>query len=287
MHCNNSVFVSYAHLDSGAIRVRGFVHFLHNSLPNKISLLLDRKSLQIGKNIPNFMEQITECPVVIVLFTPEYKRRAESATGGVFREYEVIRSRYIDKERDFMLLPILFEGVRENAIPALFQNEVYYDYVGFHPKLYEDGDRVMLSNYNRQEYMPKFSEIAKQIESKIDVRITLPEKKYQEMLDKLFAKTKFTRKWIKEHPEFINHLFVSTRSYERVRTQDALFIIGRKGSGKSTISNTLPELECDCYKACIPILADNINLLSTITYIDPNKLTESFLLISDQYGEFS
>ena len=287
MSTKNSIFISYSHHDTGAERVIGFYEYLHDFLPNKINILLDKKKLRIGKNIPNFIDQLKECPVIIVLLTPQYKRSLEAAIGGVFIEYEIIRNRVMEQDYDLMLLPILFEGTQETSVPEMFKHFIFDNFVDFNPHFNEKSNRMILQGKNKEYFFPLIKAIAKQIESKIDVRTPLPEKKYQEMLDRLFAKTKFNRDWIREHPEFLNHLFVSTRSYERVKSQDALFLIGRKGSGKSTISNTLPELESDYYKACIPILADHINLLSAVKYINPKSFTESFFFVTDKHGDFS
>lgn len=283
MQDDNSVFISYAHQDTNVIRVAGFTQFLHDCLPGKIKLLLDRKFLGIGKNIPNYMERLETCSVAIVLLTPEYKRRAENATGGVFSEFKVIRRRCFDEDDDFLLLPVLFEGSQSTSIPTPFLDEIYEDFTLFHPRMNEVIKKYYLSDKFREIFIPRFMDIARAVESKITVRSALPKEKYQKLLDLLFAKTKITREWIKLHPEFSNHLFVSTRSYNRVKSQDAVFLIGRKGSGKSTVANTLPELEHERYKTCIPILADHINLLSTFEFIDHEQLNSSFASINQRF----
>lgn len=281
----NSVFISYAHQDTTANRVAAFTQFLHDCLPSKIELLLDRKYLGIGKNIPNYIQRLEICPVAIILMTPEYKRRSENATGAVFSEFDVIRRRMLDDADDFLCLPVLFEGTSSTSIPATLAQEMYENFTGFHPRLVSASvKRYYLSDKLREEFIPKFTEIARAVESKITVRSFLPQEKYEQLLERLFAKTKITRDWIKLHPEFYNHLFVSTRSYKRVKKQNAVFLIGRKGSGKSTVANTLPQLEHERYKTCIAILADHINLLSTFEFIDHNKIDKFFNSISQRLG---
>jgi energy-coupling factor transporter ATP-binding protein EcfA2 len=219
-----------------------------------------------------------------LLLTPEYKRRAEGAAGGVFKEFEIIRNRYNDPDDDFLVLCVLFEGSQSNSIPAVFLDDIYRDFTSCQPRLNEVTKKYYMLDKFREEYIPKFMEIARAIETKISVRSSQDNETYERLLESLFAQTKITRKWIKLHPEFINHLFVSTRSYDRIKSQDAVFLIGRKGSGKSTVANTLPELEHERYKTCIPILADHINLLSAFEFINYDKLIASFHSIRDYSG---
>ena len=286
MSNDHSVFISYAHHDSNVDRVAGFVQFLHGCLPGKIKILLDRKYLGLGKNIPDYMDHLATCPVIIALLTPEYKRRSAGAIGGVFTEFSKIRKRYLDEDDDLLFLPILFEGNCSTAIPDLFENEMYETFCNFHPrKKSQEPIQYRLSDKQREEHIPKFTEISHLIESRITVRQSLPQDEFRRQLELLFAKTKITRKWVSLHPEFINHLFVPTHSYNRVKNQDAVFLIGRKGSGKSTVANTLPELEHTTYKTSIPITAEYINLLSAYEFLDKDNLTSSFEKLTRRLGE--
>lgn len=274
---DNTVFISYAHQDTGLDRIAAFVQYLHDCLPSKIEILLDRKYLGIGKNIPNYMEKLKISPVAIVLLTPEYKRRVEGGTGGVFFEYKIIRDRLLN-DNDFLLLPILFEGTASTSIPDILQDEIYEDFLKFQPRRRRKSvtsNKYYLSDNNREIFIPKFTEIARAIESRITVRTVLPKEKHQQLLEELFVKTKITREWVKLHPEFYNHLFVYTHSYHRIKEQSALFLIGRKGTGKSTIASTLPEIEHDKYKTCIAISADYINLKSTFELFDYDNQSET------------
>ncbi|GAB6163489.1 hypothetical protein JCM12298_26490 [Desulfothermus naphthae] len=271
MDTRHAVFISYAHHDTTITRVAGFTKFLTDHLPNKIRLFLDRKFLKIGRNIPNYMQYLESCPVVIILLTPEYKRRVENTIGGVFKEFQIIRKRILNEEDDFLCLPLLFEGNEETSIPEPLKDFIYKDLRKFTPqeqKQEQKTGRYTLSKNLQNLFFPVFREIARTIEAKISVRIALPEEKYTEFIQLLFAKTKITRGWIQNHPEFLNHLFVSTKSYKNVESQHAFFLIGRKGSGKSTVANSLPELRYERYKTNIVISADYINLLAASQFID-------------------
>lgn len=209
----SSVFISYAHLDSQADRVAGFVQFLHNCLPRKIDILLDRKILGIGKNIPDYMDRLEKSPVVVLLLTPEYKRRSESATGGVFREFDKIRRRFLEEDNDFLVLPVLFEGTSVSAIPELFREQVYEDFSAFHPrKNTTQPAAYYMSGKLREDCIPKFNELARAIESRITVRSAIPQDVFEQQLELLFAKTKVTRKWVALHPEFFQSSQVSTKA---------------------------------------------------------------------------
>jgi energy-coupling factor transporter ATP-binding protein EcfA2 len=276
MDIEKMVFISYAHKDTSISKIAAFTQFLHDCLPNKISILLDRKYLGIGKTIPNYVQYLETCPAAIVLMTPEYKRRSENATGSVFGEYEIIHKRLLNEEDEFLCLPVLFEGTTETAIPRLFVDKIHEDFTNFYPRLDDMGKKYYLNNKLREVFIPVLLNVARVIEARIQVRALLPPDKYERMHEILFAKTKITRDWLMLHPEFCNHLFVDTHSYKRIKNQYAVFLIGRKGSGKSTIANTLPQLEYKQYKACISMLADQINLLETYHMIDHKKYGSLF-----------
>ena len=118
MIVEESVFISYAHKDVEKNKVIGFYQFLKDRLPKKIQLLLDRQRLGIGKNIPEYVNLLKTTPVVVILCTPEYKRKVDSAVGGVFDEYRIIERRYNDLEDDVTVLTVLFEGNEINSIPC-------------------------------------------------------------------------------------------------------------------------------------------------------------------------
>lgn len=273
---DSSVFITYAHRDVDVSRVVGFYQFIRDYLPRKIEILLDRKALNVGKNIPNYVDRLKTCPVVIILFSPEYKRKVEGSEGGVFKEYVIIRKRFGKKNPDLLILPILFEGTAEASIPELFSKELNESLTAFHPRKNKVIDRFYLPDEHKAECQEVFKSLALAVESKISVRELVSPDDVEVLLDAFFAKTKVTKSALVDHPEFINHLFVDTLSYRRVRRQNALFLIGRKGSGKSTISNTLPALEHAKYKASVCILANHINLVSTIELISMDKLQSSF-----------
>src|SRR5690606_33356284 len=74
-----------------------------------------------------------------------------------------------------------------------------------------------------------------------------------------------------EYTSYIDTLFVKTDVFKKVLKQDAWFIIGRKGSGKSTITDILPKFEPDKYLTTIPIYADNISLITTYNIFTSNQ----------------
>lgn len=103
-----SVFISYAHSDTNPDRVKAFIYFLEQYLPRKISLLFDKKYLGIGKNIPKYMELLKKVPVAIILFSPAYKKKIETAVDGVFEEYSIIRERLATSFSAYQEVCILF-----------------------------------------------------------------------------------------------------------------------------------------------------------------------------------
>ena len=137
----------------------------------------------------------------------------------------------------------------------------------------------------RASFSSKFDNISDEIQAAINVKTSLEANDLENALNLLFATTKVTRGWIQSHPEFVNRLFVATKSYSKIRKQNAVFLIGRKGSGKSTVANILPVLEEGKYKTCITILADHINLPTAFELIDRTALVDSLSEINERLAQ--
>jgi len=99
-----------------------------------IEVVLDRwHNAQIGASVGRFVERIAKSDRIIVVGTPEYRRKYEnkdSSAGYVLAgEVDLIHNRLLKtEEQKLMVLPVLLAGDDANSFPPLMQGRVYADF---------------------------------------------------------------------------------------------------------------------------------------------------------------
>lgn len=94
-----------------------------------IDAVLDRYYLTPGKNLPHFVENnLAKAHRVIVVFTKNYKLKADKRTGGVGYEYSIMNVElYKNQTSNEKIIPILREGSIEDSIPTFMQQFIHID----------------------------------------------------------------------------------------------------------------------------------------------------------------
>lgn len=97
---------------------------------NGIRVLLDVYELTAGKNITHFIENaIRNSDRIIVVFTPNYKLKADNRKGGVGFEYSIINlGLYKNIANNETVIPLLRLGSVDESIPDFLQQYVYIDF---------------------------------------------------------------------------------------------------------------------------------------------------------------
>ena len=94
---------------------------------NGIDAILDQWELELGKLIPNFMENsVTKSDRVICVITPNYNEKTINLHGGVGYEYSIISAEIMDKIDTQKFIPLLKEGDNE-SIPKSLKGRTYID----------------------------------------------------------------------------------------------------------------------------------------------------------------
>lgn len=124
-----SLFVSYSHDDQ---RHRSWVKKLAKKLRGDgIRVTLDQWELVPGDQLPEFMEKsIRECNYVLVICTPNYKKRSDERLGGVGYEGDIITGELAQKENHRKFIPLLRVGEWENSSPTWVMGKKYLDFSG-------------------------------------------------------------------------------------------------------------------------------------------------------------
>jgi hypothetical protein len=122
-----TVFISYSWDNEDH---KAWVLNLANSLVNeRVNVLLDRYELRLGKNLPHFVENsIKRADRILIVFTPNYKLKAEKRSGGVGYEYSIMNADlYKNQTTNNRIIPILREGQQTDSIPEFMQQYIHLD----------------------------------------------------------------------------------------------------------------------------------------------------------------
>ncbi len=94
-----------------------------------IDIILDRYYLKPGKNLPHFVEQsIAKAERILIVFTPNYKLKADKRDGGVGYEYSIMNADlYKSQTTNDKVIPVLRAGSKEESIPAFMQQFIHID----------------------------------------------------------------------------------------------------------------------------------------------------------------
>jgi len=94
-----------------------------------IDVILDKYYLRAGKNLPHFVEQsIAKADRVLIIFTPNYKAKADGRYGGVGYEYSIMNaSLYKAQTTNEKIIPVLRTGTMADSIPEFMQQFIHLD----------------------------------------------------------------------------------------------------------------------------------------------------------------
>jgi hypothetical protein len=85
--------------------------------------------LRPGKNLPHFVEQsISKANKILIIFTPNYKLKADKRSGGVGYEYSIMNSDLYQNQTDNeKIIPILRSGTQKDSIPTFMHQFIHLD----------------------------------------------------------------------------------------------------------------------------------------------------------------
>lgn len=239
--------------------MRAFVAELKQLAKGAFTVHFDDKDVQPGGNIDHFMKRISAADAVVVLMTPAYKRKVVGREKSVYTEFSAIWSRYQKYEATrreginlsnmsgyFDIIPILWSGEKNNAVVDDIKHLRYLDFTSFRPPV--------------QRRASTHKDLITRIVDTVRTVIELKRKSFREayfLYRNLFTDVKAGGRGATY--ERLADIFVKTDAYKRVEKQEACFLIGRKGSGKSSVVQGLWLLRGSAYRAHIEIVADDFN----------------------------
>lgn len=266
-------FISYCHENMDMTAVRCLKQFIEAESRNTLKVFID-EDLKVGENISEYMRLLFDVEIIIVLMTPSFKERVESRKGAVYEEYKMICHRFDrlreqmkrgpfeeDQSENFELIPILFSGSHEKSVPDEIDSLKYLNLVGFRP-VKSDRKSMIIPRSTKLKYKSVIQEIVNKGQAILSLKSPdYIESLHNEYFPKLFRELKADWQSPREKEKsYINTLLVKTFSYRRVESQSVCFVIGRKGSGKSTVADAMSIRHRDRYTGHISIIADEFNL---------------------------
>jgi hypothetical protein len=153
------------------------------------------------------MELVKDANGIIILLTPQYKRKVEERAGGVYTEFSAIMERYqkevasanrkVAKNKSherviaspFCLVPIIFSSTFSASCPNEISGKLSKDFSEYRAHRRKNGNLYVTGEINRK-YRRKIEEIASAIsahyiESTEEFKIS-----FEEILERFFKTTK-------------------------------------------------------------------------------------------------
>lgn len=93
-----------------------------------VETILDQWHTALGDQLPEFMErEIRENDYVLIICTPNYRRKSDARTGGVGYEGHIMTAEIYTKNNHRKFIPILARGTWQEAAPSWLKSKNYVD----------------------------------------------------------------------------------------------------------------------------------------------------------------
>lgn len=144
------LFIAYSHdSESHKTWVRKFAHDLMES--GDFEVLLDQ-DLPKGYPLPRFMELgISRADKVLIIGTPEYKKKAEQGKGAAF-EGSIISTELMNDIDSIKYYPILRSGTFETSFPTILQGRTGDDFTN--DAEYENKLQIVVDAITNEKDLP-------------------------------------------------------------------------------------------------------------------------------------
>ncbi|RZK15043.1 MAG: TIR domain-containing protein [Flavobacterium sp.] len=121
------VFISYSWDDEN--HKRWVLNLANRLRSNGVDVILDRYYLNAGKSVTHFVERsISDAKKILIIFTPNYKLKADQRKGGVGYEYSIMNnSLYSNQTSNDKIIPVLRMGTMIESIPDFMQQYIHLD----------------------------------------------------------------------------------------------------------------------------------------------------------------
>jgi energy-coupling factor transporter ATP-binding protein EcfA2 len=296
-------FISYCREGVDRESVDHLVQQLRQTSRQRVDFLYD-EDLDAGAKLPAFMEMLQRVDGVILLLSPEYKARTEERRGGVYTEYSEIIRRYQELEtlaneqaqlqKDFAsliyppfpLIPIILSGSFASSCPLELRENLCLNFTTY-KAFRRDNGHLYATQQVEARHNKQIGKIVSQIVVNNSSKSQAVAASFDELRSAFLENTKHEH--IAGDPRFesqIDELFVKTYAFKKVRKQTSYLLIGRKGSGKSTIVDYLSRDTDDQYKDAINISINDFDLEYLYSILSTQQLRAELNVVVSQVRVF-
>jgi len=128
---------------------------------NGIESILDKWHAVPGDQLPEFMENaIKNNDFVLMVCTPNYKKKSDARAGGVGYEGDIITGEVFVKRNQRKFIPILAQGTWEESAPAWLTGKYYID-LSEKDLTTENFDNLITTLRGENEVPPPVSRVTK------------------------------------------------------------------------------------------------------------------------------
>lgn len=271
MHSVPKLFISYAH-EPAIFEIRDYIEkvFSENN-QDRFKVLVD-KGLYAGEDFNKFMQSIDHCFAVILLLTPEYRSRASNRKGGVYEEYKKILANQKNRKDDFHLIPLLISGTIQDSVPPEIDSQKCIILTKLH---FDKGEPI--KNEHFETAIKQLLKEIKHIEEIAPFGSEDYQREKERVLKELFEEPRASFNNPKNQ-KLIDQIIVKNNGLKKVSNSDYLIIKGRKGSGKSTLTQVIPFKYPEKFLIDIPVNANMLDLDNVYARI----LKESAISIAEE-----
>lgn len=240
------------------IKISIFLQYLKEKIEDytegEISVIYDKKDFKFGDNFENKEKLIYESDCIVIFFSSKYKERVETQTdkNGVCREYKkILKVKEIERAG---IIPVIIDGDENSAVTNEFKKNV--------------AAKIDISDIFKKDknIKKKYEAIVEKLLRRIIRETKLANKKKknlpgskESMMEELFGESK-----ARPNKKIPSECMYETDAYRGVMSQTTRYIIGRKGSGKTTFFDLLENFDVDefekRFKVLKPLKAEEINL---------------------------
>ncbi len=289
-------FVSYAHDDADRDTLDYLLATLRDSLRDHVRLLVDQ-DVAPGHDFRHLHTAAWECTVALLVLTPAYKRRVRDRTGAISEEFTILLNRFLERDQNtspvamarsprlppyLEVLPVHLAGTRSDATPDEVSSIRPFDLTGLRVTRRPTGE-YCIADRLVQTCASALKALADAIAAAASIGgpneyLALSRTHYDELF--LDLKARWTRVTALGR-DYFDTQFVKTHTYKLVSTQQVHYLVGRKGAGKSTLTQVLPVLHADTYFATVPIDAERFNLDAAYDlYCEPQFRSDTSTTVS-------
>lgn len=219
----------------------------------EIEVIFDRKSFKTGDNFEKKEELIFSSDSIVIFFSPNYKKIIDEhdENRGAYREYKKINE--VNAKGVAGIVPVIVEGDEKTAITSEFRRNI--------AEIFDIND-IFTKGQNKfkQKYMKKVESIVRKIIKETDLAYKKRDYEFEsvdDMMEVLFGEAAANKK-------LPHKCMYETDAYTSVLAQNRRYIIGRKGSGKTTFFELLEKYDVEAFekkfKVLKPISAEEINM---------------------------